>query len=81
MGINSSSQTTDLSLLPRFKKILEKLFNNWLDNFLRKYDIINESQYGFRSNRSTSMAIVEAVEEITNALDNKKYAAGIFLLI
>ncbi|XP_024116978.1 uncharacterized protein LOC112138628 [Oryzias melastigma] len=68
-----------ISLLPQFSKILEKIFNDKLAKFIDKYNIINENQYGFRENRSTSMAIIDAVEEITNALDKKKYAAGIFI--
>uniref|UniRef100_A0A8C7XUM2 Reverse transcriptase domain-containing protein n=1 Tax=Oryzias sinensis TaxID=183150 RepID=A0A8C7XUM2_9TELE len=68
-----------VSLLPQFSKILEKIFNDKLALFIEKYNIINENQYGFRENRSTSLAIIDAVEEITNALDKKKYAAGIFI--
>lgn len=43
-----------VSLLPQFSKILEKLFANSLDNFIEKYELLNDHQYGFRSNRSTS---------------------------
>lgn len=35
-----------VSLLPQFSKILEKLFNDRLEKFIDKHDIINESQYG-----------------------------------
>lgn len=68
-----------VSLLPQFSKILEKLFNNRLEKFTDKHNLINESQYGFRIGRSTTMAIIDAVEEITNSLDKKKYAAGVFI--
>lgn len=68
-----------VSLLPQFSKILEKLFNNRMENFINKHKLLVEEQYGFRSNRSTSLAITEALEEITNAIDNKKYAVGLFL--
>lgn len=68
-----------ISLLPQFSKILEKLFNTRLENFLEKHQIINERQYGFRTDRTTSMAIIEATEEITNALDRNEYAIGIFI--
>ena len=53
-----------VSLLPQFSKILEKLFSGKLDVFIEKENILNESQYGFRSNRSTSMALLELIEEI-----------------
>ena len=54
-----------VSLLPQFSKILEKLFNNRLDRFLNKTSILSNTQYGFRSNRSTSLALLELLEDIT----------------
>ena len=68
-----------VSLLPQFSKILEKLFNNRLDNFVEKYNLLNESQYGFRNNRSTSLALLELIEDITTSLDNKKSTIGVFI--
>lgn len=68
-----------ISLLPQFSKILEKIFNTRLKKMVEKYKLINESQYGFRSKRSTSMAIIDATEELSNALDNKKIIIGIFI--
>ena len=68
-----------ISLLPQFKKILEKLYSDRLDSFLYKYNILSPSQYGFRSNMSTSYALIELVEEITTSVDNNKYAIGIFV--
>ena len=61
-----------ISLLPQFSKIVEKLFNARLDAFLEKHDTLTSSQYGFRSNMSTSLALLELTEEITSALDHKK---------
>ena len=68
-----------ISLLPQFSKVLEKLINSRLENFLDKHQIINHGQYGFRTKTTTSMAIIDAIEEITNALDQKKHAVGIFI--
>ena len=68
-----------ISLLPQFSKILEKLYSDRLDSFLLKYNILSPSQYGFRSNMSTSHALIELVEEITASLVNNKYAIGIFV--
>ena len=61
-----------VSLLPQFSKILEKLFNMRLDSFIAKYDILSECQYGFRSNRSISMALIELLEKVTNSIDDKE---------
>jgi hypothetical protein len=68
-----------ISLLPQISKILEKLFNDRLDAFIEKYDILNEAQYGFRKNRSTSSASLELSEQITTAIDNKEYTLGVFI--
>ncbi len=59
-----------VSLLPQFSKILEKLFTARLDNFIEKHNLLTDSQYGFRTDRSTSLALTELIEEITTRLDN-----------
>lgn len=68
-----------ISLLPQFSKILEKLFVARLDSFIEKHNIPIEGQYGFRANRSTSMALTEVIEELTNSIDSKEYAIGVFI--
>ena len=57
-----------ISLLPH------KLYSDRLNSFLTKYNIISPSQFGFRSNMSTSHALIELVEGITSSLDTNKYA-------
>ena len=47
--------------------------------FIDKYKLLTDSQYGFRSNLSTALALTELTEEITNATDNKKFAIGTFI--
>lgn len=37
----------DVSFLPQFSKLLEKLFVQRLDSFIEKYDLLNDHQYGF----------------------------------
>ena len=68
-----------ISLLLQFSNILEKLFLSRLDNFINARDILNSSQYGFRKAMSTSLAVLELIEEISNATDNKKHAIGVFI--
>ena len=60
-----------VSLLPQFSKILEKLFYKRLTDFVEKGNILSDSQYGFRNARSTSMALVDLVEKLSTAIDNK----------
>ena len=68
-----------ISLLPQFSKILENIFNYRIMNFLNTKQVLYIRQYGFRKNMSTSMAIMELVEEITNAMDKRKLVVFIDL--
>ena len=60
-------------------QILEKLFYTRLNDFVIKYNILSEKLYGFRSNRTTSHALIEFVEKISNVIENKQYTVGVFL--
>ena len=66
-------------VLPQFSKILEKLYNNRLDMFINKCNILSPSQYEFRSSMSTTEALLDLVEEITTSLDKNKYTVGVFI--
>ena len=44
-------------------------------NFINKYNIINECQYGFRNNISTADAISETVEIISDKLESLQKCA------
>ena len=62
-----------------FQKILEKLFNERLDKFIDKLQLLNNCQYGFRSQMSTSHALLDLVEQITSSIDAKKISIGVFI--
>lgn len=68
-----------ISLLSQFSKILEKLFVKRLDNYIELNNILTEQQFGFRADRSTTMAVINLVENITQAINKKQYTVGIFL--
>ena len=76
---NSFNNYRPVSLLSQFSKILEKLFDVRLQSFIDKYDLLSNCQYGFRPNCSTSLALMELVEEISSSLDNKKVTIGVFI--
>ena len=48
-------------------------------NFLNSHNLLYVRQYGFKKNTFTSMAIMELVENITNAMDNGKFTIGFFI--
>ena len=49
-------------------------------DYIDKNNLLNEKQFGFRPNHSTSMAIIELVDKIANAVEKKnETTAGIFL--
>ena len=68
-----------ISLLPQFSKILENIYHSRLMAFIDSNQILYKSQYGFRKQMSTSLAIIELVEEITNSLDNHESTVGVFI--
>ena len=77
MKRNYFSNYRPISILPQFSKILEKLLFNRLNDFVEKCNIISDSQYGFRQERSTSTGLIELIEEITATLDSKKSTKGV----
>lgn len=50
-----------VSLLPQFSKILEKIFINRLNKFIDKHKLLSDSQYEFRSQSSTALALMESI--------------------
>ncbi|CAG9121615.1 unnamed protein product [Plutella xylostella] len=68
-----------ISVLPALSKILEKLMNSRLTNYLEKENLISNSQFGFRAGRSTEDAVSSLTEYIVDLLDNKRKCIGIFL--
>ena len=47
--------------------------------YIYKHVLLSDNQYGSRSNRSTSKALLELVEKITKSIDDDKYTIGIFI--
>src|ERR1700733_14618186 len=50
-----------------------------LYNYTTKRNILFPSQHGFRSGHSTSMALLNMQDKITQAIDNNEFSIGIFL--
>ena len=68
-----------ISILPFFSKFYEKVIYDRLISFINKHNLLYAHQYGFRSNYSTSMAIIQLVKQISTSIDKKEVSSGIFL--
>ena len=80
--VSSPMNLTDfrpISILPVFSKILEKLLYARIMNYLNKYKILNPSQYGFKINDSTELAVTVMYDELLSNLERNKYTCSIFL--
>lgn len=68
-----------ISILPCFSKILEKIVFTRLYNFLMRHNSLYESQYGFRHNFSTDMAVIEIQDRIIKELNSGKEVIAVFM--
>ncbi|CAB3223177.1 unnamed protein product [Arctia plantaginis] len=58
---------------------MERVLNNYLINYLTKFHILANNQYGFRYGISTEDAVVDLVQSVADKLDRKLKCYGIFL--
>jgi hypothetical protein len=68
-----------ISLLNCFSKIFESLVYRQMIKFIEKHKIIYINQYGFRILHSSTLALIDIVDKIKNALDKNEYGLGIYL--
>ena len=57
-----------ISILSNIKKIIEKVLYRRLYNFFTKFNILNNSQFGFKEGHSTTLAISEFFESTTTSV-------------
>ena len=62
-----------------FSKIFERIIHKRLRHFLTRNSLLHSSQFGFRKNFSSYMAVLEAYNNIVSHLDKGEHTAGIFL--
>ena len=67
------------SVLPALSKILERIVYKRLINFLNKFYILSNNQYGFRKNRSTPYALIQLYDKRSDAIDHGKITLGLFI--
>ncbi len=68
-----------ISLLNVFGKIFEKIMHKRLYSFLTKFKILYQLQFGFRTNHSTSLALLDIMERIHESLDKDSMVLGLYI--
>ena len=68
-----------ITLLDSISKILDKVLRQQLNSYLLKNNLLYGSQYGFRSNRSTELTVLELVDRISSAMDSGQVPLAILL--
>lgn len=68
-----------ISVLPALSKILEKVLNTRLVNFMEAHGILSDNQYGFRRKKSCEDAVTAFVDSAVRLLDVRSKCLGIFL--
>ena len=80
--ISSPKSLNDLrpiSLLFVFSKLFEKILESRMLKFLNKNNILTSSQFGFRTNSSTELAITTLYDKLLNNLNEKRISFLLFL--
>ena len=68
-----------ISLLSNINKIIEKTIYSRLIKYFNKYNLINDSQFGFRKGYNTTMAVTELYEKILDSNDKGNATCTILL--
>jgi hypothetical protein len=68
-----------ISTLPFLNKIFEKILHSRLTNFLDKFSLISDRQFGFRKGTNTTMAIFYLVQDLLKEFHAKNYCIALFL--
>lgn len=76
---NELKNLRPITILPCLSKVLERLMEAQLREFLGEKDILPETQSGFRPGYSCSTALASIADDIMGELDNKK--CGVLILL
>ena len=68
-----------ISVLNIYSKVFEIIMYDRLTQFLDKYNLLYQNQFGFRQGHSTHHALISLVDKITKSLDSGDILIGVFL--
>lgn len=77
--LTDPGQYRPIALLPTISKIFEMVMATRLSAFCNKYEIFDDSQFGFRKKRCTILTVNKFMYDVINIIDSKKYALGLLL--
>ena len=67
-----------ISLLSVYSKIIEKVVYKQIYKFLEKYSVLSDKQYGFRSGKSSTQAILRFLNYVYPSLDSDLNVLSVF---
>ena len=76
---HKTSNYRPISLLSHFDKIFEKIIYTRLITYLNKYHLLNDCQFGFRKNYSTTMAVSNIYDKLIKNIEQNLYSCCLFL--
>ena len=76
---NKTINYRPISLLSQLDKLLEKMIYSRISAFLEKYNLLSETQFGFRKNFSTIHAVSHVHENLLENVDRDRYSCCLFL--
>jgi hypothetical protein len=68
-----------ISVLPAISKIIEKLINVRLVRYLNKFNLLSDTQFGFRQGKSTEDAVLHLTSLVTKEVDSGNRCLAVFL--
>ena len=68
-----------ISLLPLPGKLLEKVIHSQLSCYLEDNDLLSDNQFGFRRQRSTSLAISQLLNQVYTNINKSAITAAIYI--
>ena len=76
---NQFTNYRPISLLSSFAKLLEKIAANQMMNYLNKYKLLYEHQYGFRNKHNTTQPVIQFLDKVYNALNKNELTISVFI--
>ena len=68
-----------ISLLNSLSKVFEKILFNRLMHFIKKFEVINEKEFGFQQGKSCKNALISFTEFLRNSVDQSLKGLACFI--